>query len=393
MRHPAKPRGSRVAVRLVIALSTLLFVTSADAQTEQPPSDQPTSDQSTTNKAPTDKTTTDKPTTDKPTTDKPTHSDKRSNGDHAGRHGGLGLGIGIGLGTLFSGPDKSGPVLQDSNTGANTGANKDTPPTPLADTRPTPPKDDPKDGIPVPGGKVHRGTGDYVDPKNAKDKRAGFYLWIDFDANGSCKACAWYQFAKVTTTVEGHDVTKDLAVGGGIKNKIGGVTHFGKWDGDWHKNDEAKEKKKKPHIKMPGENPPVEAGPYEPRPIPGANGTEGLVDAPNWGNTGGWEQLIDRLGSRGIIKKQATGGQPPDSNFTMVITTLFRDYLYCIDPTPPQCLGSSEETYVETIKFKLTWVASSDVDLGTSANQTWNASVTVVSDDSSVTFGAWKGCK
>lgn len=350
----------RPAAAIALAIGAFLLVSSVDAQTE--PTTQPS-----------------------PPAERPT-------GEHSTQHHGSsgGVGISVDLGNLFGGSDKSKPKPQATDTGTNEAGGK--PPVIMADALPTPPKDDPAGGIPVPGGKVHRGTGTYTNPANPNDKRAAFYLWVDLDANGTCKECAWYQFAKVTVTLEGHDVTKTLGAAGAIENSIGGSTHFGKWDGDWHKKDEAKEKKKKPHVKMPGETPPVEAGPYAPRPIPGAGGSEGLTDAPNWGGTGGWEQLISRLADKGIIKKHATGDKPPDMAFTMVITTLFRDYLYCIDPPPPKCLGYSEETYVETIKYKLTWTASAGIDLGSSANTTWDAVVTVDSDDSKVTFGDWKGC-
>jgi hypothetical protein len=81
---------------------------------------------------------------------------------------------------------------------------------------------------------------------------------------------------------------------------------------------------------------------------------------------------------------------PPDETHTLVITSHFRDFLYCIDPV--KCLGYSEETYVETIKFTLHWVPASKVSVE-SMEPSWDAQFTVTDDTSTVSFdGKWKAC-
>jgi hypothetical protein len=269
----------------------------------------------------------------------------------------------------------------------------------LADELPKPVKGDPEGGIDVPGGKVHRGTGTYVNPENPDDKRAAFYLWTVAAANSDCKDWKWYQFVKAEAKVNygsgDRDVTAALAKEGAIKTAIGSEITFGKWSGDYDKNEEKKRKEKKlpklPHEKMPGSKPPVDAGPYLPKPIPGANGAEGLIDAPNWGKTGGWGRLLKRLSGPDAPKNKTGEEKPSDLTATMVITETFRDYLFCEEPKS-KCLGYSEETYTETLKFKVTWVESG-TELGGPSNTVWKATPgSLESDESTVTFGDWKAC-
>jgi hypothetical protein len=66
----------------------------------------------------------------------------------------------------------------------------------LAERLPTPVTTDPEGGIDVPGGKVHRGTGEWVNPDDPKDKRKSFYLWVTPAATSNCKDYEWYQFLK-----------------------------------------------------------------------------------------------------------------------------------------------------------------------------------------------------
>ena len=252
---------------------------------------------------------------------------------------------------------------------------------------------DPEGGIDIPGhGKAHRGIGTRDNPNNPNDKRAAFYLWMTISKDSKCKGYAWYQYVNVTVKLDDTDVTDTLAKDGKIKTAIGADLILGKWNGDYHKEDEKKQKTKPKHESMPGSNPPVDAGPYASKPIDGTPGAEGLIDAPNWGNTGAWKELVTRLANRGKIPKKRTGeDQPPDSTFTLTITSNFRDYLYCIDPRA--CLGWSEETYVETLKFKLTWALSPDVDMDLDkSQQVWVSTVSFVSSDSKVTFGKWNAC-
>ena len=326
--------------------------------------------------------------------DHPTTDNDHPHGDHSSGH--VGVGFQINLGDLFGGPKK--PKPKDTASNVDQGKLADEAPPVLADALPTAPTGDPKGGIPVSGGTVHRGTGTYTNPKDPKDKRPAFYLWFERAANSDCKACDWFQFIKTDVTLEGHDVTGTLGKDGPITSSIGSETIFGKWSGDWHKNDEkerAKDKKlpKLPHVNLPGSKPPVDAGPYTPVPIPGAGGAEGLIDAPNWGATEAWKQLVKRLSDRKIIHTHATGDQPPDSSFTMVVTSSFRDYLYCVDPPPPKCIGHSDETYVETLKFKITWHESTNIEMGGASNKGWDADVTLDTDTSTVTLADWKGCK
>jgi len=267
------------------------------------------------------------------------------------------------------------------------------PPPPHTEEKPKPVAGDPEGGIDIPGhGKAHRGTGTRDNPNNPNDKRAAFYLWMTISKDSKCKGYAWYQYVNVTVKLDDTDVTDTLAKDGKIKTAIGADLILGKWNGDYHKEDEKKQKTKPKHESMPGSNPPVDAGPYASRPIDGTPGAEGLIDAPNWGNTGAWKELVTRLANRGKIRKKRTGeNQPPDSTFTLTITSNFRDYLYCIDPRA--CLGWSEETYVETLKFKLTWALSPDVDMDLDkSQQVWVSTVSFVSSDSKVTFGKWNAC-
>ncbi len=265
----------------------------------------------------------------------------------------------------------------------------------LATVAPTPAPGDPEGGIDLPGyGKAHRGTGTRDNPNDPNDKRASFSLWITKSKDTACKSCAWYQYVNVTVKLDGNDVTGTIAKDGKIKTSIGTDLVLGKWNGDYHKDDEKKQGKKPKHENMPGSDPPVDAGPYASAPIDGTPGAEGLVDAPNWGNTGAWKELVTRLAKRGKIHKSYTGAdQPPDSTFTLTITSNFRDYLYCTDPRA--CLGWSEATYVETLKFKVTWSVSSsmgdNMDLD-KAQTVWNSTVSFVSSNSSVTFGKWNAC-
>ena len=270
-------------------------------------------------------------------------------------------------------------------------------PLPHTEEKPKPVAGDPEGGIDIPGhGKAHRGTGTRDNPNNPNDKRAAFYLWITVSKDSKCKGYAWYQYVNVTVKFDDTDVTDTLAKDGKIKTAIGTDLVLGKWNGDYHKEDEKKQKTKPKHESMPGSNPPVDAGPYAPRPIDGTPGAEGLIDAPNWGNTGAWKELVTRLANRGKIRKKHTGeDQPPDSTFTLTITSNFRDYLYCIDPRA--CLGWSEETYVETLKFKLTWALSGSAGENMGAGldksqQVWVSTVSFVSSDSKVTFGKWNAC-
>jgi hypothetical protein len=334
------------------------------------------------------------PTTQTPNSPNSDSGDRNSRGHGSGS--GAGFGISIDLNRLFEDKPKPQDVPKKNDANGDKAADANGAPTPVADQLPKAPSDDPEGGIKVPGGKVHRGTGEYTNPDNPKDKRAAFYLWVDLDADGGCKACSWYQFAKITATYDGKDVTAKLATYGAINSSIGAPMTFGKWNGDYYKGDEDKKSKKPPHVKMPGEKNPPEAGPYAPRHIPGTSGSDGLVDAPNWGSTGAWGKLAQRLADSGAIKTRKTGNKPPDSIGTLVLTTNFRSFLYCVDPPPPKCLGYSEQTYIETIKLKITWSAESGVSdsagLPDGTPTTWTASVSVDSDTSSVTFGPWKAC-
>jgi hypothetical protein len=300
-------------------------------------------------------------------------------------HGGSGVGVGLSfdLNSLF------GSTKKKRNDGIDIGGGQAT----FSNVAPTPVPGDPEGGIDIPGyGKAHRGTGTRDNANDPKDKRAAFYLWMTISKDSKCKSCAWYQYVNVTVKLDGTDVTATVGKDGKIRTSIGTDLVFGKWNGDYHKDDEKKQAKKPKHENMPGSDPPVDAGPYAPAPIDGTPGAEGLIDAPNWGNTGAWKELVTRLAKRGKIRKHNTGeGQPPDSTFTLTITSNFRDYLYCTDPRA--CLGWSEETYVETLKFKVTWAPSGEInpDLDKS-QQVWDSSVTFESSESSVTFGKWNAC-
>ena len=50
-------------------------------------------------------------------------------------------------------------------------------------------------------------------------------------------------------------------------------------------------------------------------------------------------------------------------------------------------------SYVETIKFKVTWTLSTEIELGDSSTaQTWDATIAFDSDESKVTLGKWQAC-
>jgi hypothetical protein len=277
----------------------------------------------------------------------------------------------------------------------------------LADEPPTPAQGDPKGGYDVAGGKVHRGTGTHVNPNDPNDKRAAFYLWLDRAENSDCNAeYGWYQFLRQRATVIDnagveHDVTKALAKGGAIPSSTGAVTRFGEWSGDTYKKDEDELKKQKkpiaPHQIMPGSSPPVDGGQYEPKPIPGTNGTQGLIDAPNLGNTGGYQRLVDRLMKAGIVPTKAEGQgpqPPPDLVFTLVVTTTFQTYLFKLKPAPATCLGYSTQNYTETMKLRLIF-GEPNIQGEGGLNKVWKVTKTqVASDDdvSAVTFGPWQAC-
>jgi hypothetical protein len=247
-----------------------------------------------------------------------------------------------------------------------------------------------------------------MNPANPNDRRAAYYLWLERAPNSDCKAeYGWYQFLKPYARVigangVGPDVTQELARFGQIASKTEAKEIFGQWTGDTYKKyeDELRAKKQPvpPHQKMnlPGSREPVEAGEYVPTAIPGTNGTQGMMDAPNSGNTGAYQELVSRLQRVGRIPyTDKSDTQPQDISFTLVITTTLQTYLFKLKPDPSTCLGYSTQNYTETMKIRLTWTESTKRTVGFQSEKVWNAdprNAVVDRDDSTVTFGPWQAC-
>jgi hypothetical protein len=309
--------------------------------------------------------------------------------DEGRRGSGVGIGIGIGVGIGEALVDKAARDDAKSKSGAGATARtsgprraarkgdgdkpagkppkKDEAKKKDEDAPPTAFPNDPADGIEVPGGKVHRGTGTITGYKGGD--RKGIYCWVHITDKEKCKKTAQYQF--VTVNVEAkwgsdaqaniNDLVKKVRAndGGFLPVTANGVYAMpGQLVGDDYKGtrNENPVKIKDPNGKD------ISAGPYPPQKIPGGDGDKGLIDAPYWKDTiGGLAGGLAPESLRKQKKVQAT--QPADSDAgTITVLQHFQTYVYCMEPKA--CLGYFEWDYNETITIVMKWQVakkSSDV--------------------------------
>jgi len=224
---------------------------------------------------------------------------------------GIGIGIGIEIGKTAAeraarenpkkvgGGTTTGPSERAARKGDKPGKekkgdakknNEDAPPTAF-------PKD-PAEGIDVPGGKVHRGTGTVTGYKGGP--RPGIYCWVHLTDKTKCEKTAQYQFVTVNIEAKWGDGTKaniNDAVkklrenhGKALPTTANGVSVVpGQTVGDDYNDtrhqdpanltDDNGNKVKDPNGKE------IKAGPYNPQKIPGGGGDTGLIDAPHWSDT------------------------------------------------------------------------------------------------------------
>jgi hypothetical protein len=265
---------------------------------------------------------------------------------------------------------------------------------------------DPEDGFDTPCGKVHRGGGTYVNPKNSQDTRPSIYVWVERPVNPECKNCKWYQVAKPEATLtqtngKSRDVTGKLKDVGAIEVKsTGAFVTFGQWNEDYYKNVEDNHSKIFPPVtvRMPGSTPgstqSITEGPFTDN--PNAT-TPGFVDAPHWGPAvGNLSNGLRKALDPAINPSKRSNGAPPAENpFELVIRETFRDFLYCLDKTPPECLGYTQWTQVEVLNLQVVWVESKEQSEKVGAGTPYNSGFQLLSDTShsEIDSSGWSACK
>ena len=310
--------------------------------------------------------------------------------DAVGTGIGIGIGIGIELGRAAAEraaeeeakKAKKGGGTATSSDGPRRAARKGDPPAGAkqakkdpkkkdGDAPPTPFSKDPADGIDVLGGKAHRGTGTITGYKGGP--RPGIYCWVHLTDTDKCKKTAQYQF--VTVNIEAkwgsdpkaniNDLVKKFRAndGGFLPVTENGVYEKpGQLVGDDFKGTRKQNTKTNVHMKDP-DGKDVEAGPYTPRDIPGAEGDKGLIDAPYWRDTLG--PMSGAFAPESLRKQKKSSATQPAESDAGEITVLqhFRTYVYCMEPYT--CLGYFEWDYNETIAIVMKWrEATKGSDLG-----------------------------
>jgi hypothetical protein len=245
-----------------------------------------------------------------------------------------------------------------------------TPPT-LSDT--TPVTDDPKDGIPVEGGKLHRSTGTYG---AGDDKRSALICWVEVDGTAKCKDFRFYQWACAEIVSvdwgDGKGAVKPEKVSGKVVyTATGAKLKVNEWSADdhgWTKKFPKKKMFTGPAVaSCPEPKRAPEAAPYGALPpsIPGApevkdnhdpkneqKWLQQFVDAPSMA-TGAAKFMSDIFGNKG----KTTSTKPAvleEQPVTLVMKYHFRVALYC----DKDCLGTFEWTAEETVVVTPTWVPS-----------------------------------
>lgn len=240
---------------------------------------------------------------------------------------------------------------------------EDPPPTPLAQ--------DPKDGIDVPGGKVHRGTGT-VSGYQGGDRK-GIYCWVHITDKEKCKKFAQYQFVTINFEAKWgndpkanvNDAVKKLRVDHGgflpTTDNGNGVTAMpGQVIGDDYagtRNTDPANLKDDSGNNVKGPNgAEIKGGAQHSRKIPGGGGDQGLIDAPYWPpiTIGG---LANGLAPDNLRKQtQSQAKQPDESEVgTIMVLQHFRTYVYCVDPKPKTCVGYFDWDYNETFTIVMKW--------------------------------------
>jgi hypothetical protein len=266
-------------------------------------------------------------------------------------------------------------VEVDDKTG---GGDAKTPSPKIAEgTPPTPVNDDPKDGIEVPGGKVHRGT---MTIDRGGGKPTAITCWVEDDKTAACKNFQWYQWDCSIVSIDlndGKGLQKPKSQPAkAVETRTGSFLHFGKWGPD----DYSSTRNKKLHKMFAGAKnndcpEPTEAlkgGAYagaQDIQIPGQPEVkpktrevmERLIDAPNAA------AAVDPVLQQVLGPHKGHGTEQPKDEppITVEITMYFRVALYCED----NCLGYFE--WEETQKFKVTprWKKVSDLGAETMGTQ------------------------
>jgi hypothetical protein len=260
-------------------------------------------------------------------------------------------------------PPKAPPSRGEPPPSRGGGGQPPPPPATLSDTKPVP--DDPKDGIPVTDGKLHRYTGTYE--RSTTDKRSGIFCWVEVDGTAKCKDFRFYQWACAEiVSVDWGDGKGAVKPDPKTKGKATGTGTGAKFKiGHWNPDDHSWTRHKYPKKKLVGgtaiagcdDTKVDEAAPYGamPPPIPGAPAVKDAHDAPNeqkWlqqfadapSMAGGASSFMaDIFGKHGSVTKEKPAPQNP---ITIVLKYNFRVALYC----DKNCLGSFEWSAEETVE-------------------------------------------
>jgi hypothetical protein len=235
-------------------------------------------------------------------------------------------------------------------------------------TPPTPVAGDPKDGIDVTGGKVHRGTAT-ID-LGGGDVRVAIECWVQADENAACADFQWYQWdCTAVTSIDWNDgkgQNKDPKIPKpdvSVETRTGSYMKFNQWSPD----DYSSTRGKKRHSMFTGQKTPcaepkekLTGGAYggaQNIPIPGQpelkpdqkrEHLQRLIDAPDA------TYAVQPLFLKGFEagKSRRSDEQPNDEKpITLEITMYFRVALYCAD----NCLGTFEWHEVQTFTVTPTW--------------------------------------
>jgi hypothetical protein len=248
----------------------------------------------------------------------------------------------------------------DDKPGGGNGKKADTTPKIAQGTPPTLVTGDPKDGIEVPGGKVHRGT--MTIDFGGGDQRTAITCWVEVDKTAACKDFQWYQWDCAVVSVDWNDgkglqkpkTQPDLAV----EAKTGSYIHFGKWGPDDYRETKNKKLRKMfagaKNNDCPEPKTPLQGGAYagaQNIQIPGQPEVkpktpevmQRLIDAPD--ATAAVDPVLQKVAGR---TKRAEDPPPDEKPITVEITLYFRAALYC----DTNCLGTFE--WKEVQKFKVT---------------------------------------
>jgi hypothetical protein len=266
-------------------------------------------------------------------------------------------------------------VEVDDKTG---GGDAKTPSPKIAEgTPPTPVNGDPKDGIEVPGGKVHRGT---MTIDRGGEKRTAITCWVEDDNSAACKNFQWYQWDCSILSIDRNDgkglQKPKTQPAKAVETSTGSFLHFGKWGPDDYSSTRNKKLRKMfagaKNNDCPEPKEPLKGGAYagaQDIQIPGQPEVkpktrevmERLIDAPNAA------AAVDPVLQQVFGPHRGHGTEQPKDEppITVEIVMYFRVALYCED----NCLGYFE--WEETQKFKVTphWKQVSDLGAETMGTQ------------------------